>query len=102
MYGDGGSDAGGVSRRGRKANVGFGRCATGLLGRRWARCGGCHGCGAAGSFGLGAGESQHGFDSPEGVGDGDAMGEVAAEEPCELPESDSGSKGKSPIGTPAK
>lgn len=55
VKGDTGSDDGGVSKRGMNANLGFSRWATGLLGRRWARCGGCHGLGAAHALRRGAG-----------------------------------------------
>jgi hypothetical protein len=97
VKGDAGSEGGGVSRRGRKANLGFCRCTAGLLGRRWARCGGCHGCGAARSFGRGTGDNQPGSERLEGVGGGDATGDVTVDESWDLGSSES--KGRRPMGT---
>lgn len=88
---DGNGEEGGVSRSGRNANLGFWRCGVGLAGRRWARCGGCHGAAGA-CLVQGGGEK---WDQP---GEGEATGEGVEEEFCD-DESLSAKRGKRLIGT---
>lgn len=95
---EGYGEVGGVSNNGRNANRGFWRCGVGRAGRRWARWGGCHCCGAGGAcLVLGGGEKR---EDQLGVGEG----EVTGEELCDDEEDDesllfSARRGKSPMGT---
>jgi len=91
---DGNGEEGGVSRSGRKANLGFWRCGVGLAGRRWARCGGCH-CAAGACLMLGGGEKC------DQLGQGEITGEGVEDEFCdeELLLLFSAKRGKRPIGT---